>query len=197
MTFPDRSWTQHKTCTPSPQSTAHTAATCQAEWMYPPVSSSAQRSRGKSQARHDSAGAGEESPPSAAADHPAGGGVGCGSLRRAGRPVRTVLQQLSPRGVGARRCLGYHQQPGRPTGLQPQKHLQQRLLGQENGGQYEPQVLQTAVHPHLQVSSPAVPTLLSPPGTNTWCSFNKVLMMLARGDCAFANCCVKALSTCN
>lgn len=70
--------------------------------------------------------------------------------------MRPVLQQLSPRGVGARRCVGYHQQPGRPTGVQPQKHLQQRLLGQEDGGQYEPQVLQTAVHSHLQVS-PAFP----------------------------------------
>lgn len=171
---------RHKHTVPAVHS-AHTAATCQAEWTSPPVppaSSSAQRYRGKSQARHDSAGTGEERPPAAAGDRPAGGGVDCGSLRRAGCPVRPVLQQLSPRGVGARRCVGYYQQPGRPTGLQPQKHLQQRLLGQEDGGQHEPQVLQTAVHPHLQVSSPRFPnsagfTSLGAPRANTSCCFDR------------------------
>lgn len=153
-------WRQHNTSTPSPQSLAHTAATCQTEWTSPrvaPALSSAKQYLGKSQARHDSAGTGEERPPATTGDRPAGGGVGCGSLRRAGCPVRPVLQQLSPRGVSARRCLGYHQQPGRPTGLKHQKHLHQRLLGQEDGGQHEPQVLQTAVHPYLQVSSPSFP----------------------------------------
>lgn len=134
----------------------HTTATCQAGWTYPPVlsaSSSAQRSNGRSQDRHDSAGTGEKNPPAAPGKHPTGARMGCGSLRRAGRSVCPLLRQLSPRGVSARRCVGNHQQPGRPTGLQPPKHLQQRLLGEEDGGQHEPQVLQTAVHPHLQVSS--------------------------------------------
>lgn len=132
----------------------------------PTTEPSCPRSRGRSQDRHDGAGAGDEEEaerrpavaPAAAAVVVATGAE-ChsrrGSLRRAGRLVRPLLRQLSARRVGARRRVGDSQQPGRPSRFKPPQHLHQRLLGQEDGGQHEPQVLPTAVHPQLQVSSPS------------------------------------------
>lgn len=131
----------------------------------PTTEPSCPRSRGRSQARHDGAGAGDEEEDErwpavapAAAAVVAATGVECHSrrrsLRRGCRLVRPVLRQLSARRVGARRRVGDSQQPGRPSRLEPPQHLHQRLLGQEDGGQHEPQVLPTAVHPQLQVSYP-------------------------------------------
>ncbi|XP_053271248.1 protein O-mannosyl-transferase TMTC1 isoform X4 [Pleuronectes platessa] len=116
------------------------------------ASPSVQPSCRRGHARLDSTGTAEERPPATAGDRATRGYECCRSLCCVDSPVCPVLLQLSPRGVSARRCVGYHQQPGRQTGLKPNKHLQQRLLGQNDGGQYEPQVLQTALHPLLQVS---------------------------------------------
>lgn len=90
------------------------AATCLTEWtwfpthpaMFPPPSSN------RCDAWHDRTRTwGESSPALACSD------VGSGSIRRAGRSLRAVLQQLSARGVRAWWCVGYHQQPWCPTGF--------------------------------------------------------------------------------
>lgn len=97
---------------------------------------SVKRCRGGNQARHDCFGAREERPPAGAAASPVGSGVGCSLLRRAARSVLAVLQQLSLRGVSARWCVGYRKQSGCPTGLQFAEHLQERFLGEKDGGQH-------------------------------------------------------------